>query len=91
MSELRTTRWRATIIVEFETFDYPSGEQITAERNAAWIADGAGRAEGDINASRADITVASIERLPDPASAPAPHQQHATREQDAVTRRREAR
>lgn len=35
-----------------------------------------------------------ISTLPDPASAPAPdqpHQPHATREQDAVTRRSEAR
>lgn len=50
MGELRKRRWRASLVVEFETRDYPAGEKRTAERHAALMLLGVQRADGDINA-----------------------------------------
>lgn len=50
MTELRNRRWRAVIVAEFETRDYPGDpEAATARLQAADLARGADRAEKGVN------------------------------------------
>lgn len=62
LTGLRTTRWKATIEVEFTTTDYPAVERTTAERQAGWAKRATERGDTDINCSRNEVRVASVER-----------------------------
>lgn len=64
-SHLRTTRWRATIIVEFDVRNYPANELGTARLNAELAKRGTERADHNINCSRNRVSLSSVIRVSD--------------------------
>jgi hypothetical protein len=61
--DIRPTRWRAVIVAEFTTHDYPASEGNTAARQASLVRDAAIRGERDINSSRPVVLLQNLERV----------------------------
>lgn len=62
-SGLQTTRWRATIMVDFDTRDYPVSESDTAEIQASWFKRSTERCEREVNCGRADVRLVRVDRV----------------------------
>jgi len=59
--EIRATRWRATVVVEFTSHDYEHSEQATAMHQADMVVRAASGAERDVNCSRPVVALTNLE------------------------------
>jgi hypothetical protein len=61
--DIRASRWRATVAVEFTSHDYEHSEQATAMHQSDMVVRAGSGAERDVNCSRPVVLLTNLERL----------------------------